>query len=150
LKVLNRSLISFSLDGLFSALRIEDEHSSSKNQKTDFQAKALTVEDFHKSIPNKSKKNGPKRIFNTRGNKSNYNKIEGCNQGRRQCRVCGGANHIAKNCYFHHGQNRKPNKGQLPPKPQANVVTVVAISNSPTNRHFVDSPELNSVFNLND
>ena len=53
----------FSLDDLFSALTINDKHCFSKNQKTKFKAKTLTIEGFHKLRPNKFKKNGPKRFF---------------------------------------------------------------------------------------
>jgi len=42
----------FSLTDLFSALRIKDKYRSSKNQKTNFQAKALIVEGPHKLRPN--------------------------------------------------------------------------------------------------
>ena len=55
----------------------------------------------------------------------NDSKTKRNNEGTMECWVCGGTNHVAKDCFFCHGQNRKPPKGKLPPKPQANIITVV-------------------------
>ena len=122
-------------------MRIEDKHCSSKIQKKfDFQAKALAIEGPHKHRPNKFKNNGPKRFFGNGGNKLKDYKTKGNNQDRQQCWVCGGMNHIAKDCYFRRGHNRNPPKGQLPPNPQANVVIVGATSDSLANRYFAGSP----------
>ena len=54
------------------------------------------------------------------------------------------ANHLAKNCFQGH---RQPTSF---PKPQANVVTIGATSDSPSDRYHVTSPEVNCVFNSND
>ena len=60
---LEQKFVQFSLDGLVSALGIEDKHHFPKNQTADFKVKALIIEDSHKSRPNKCEKNGPKRFF---------------------------------------------------------------------------------------
>ena len=147
---------SFTLDDLLICLRIEDKHRlSQKNLQTSkFQANVHMVEGSSKSFSkpfnkfgankNKSfKKPAFSKIKNNAHNNNNRPMVKV--QGNETfCFVCGKANHVAKNCFQ---RRRQP---VSTPRPEANVVTMGATSDSPSHRYHVTSPELNFVFNSND
>jgi len=131
----------FTFADLLVCLCIEDKHHSSKKylQKYDSHSKAYLVKSSSKPFSKSFKKHGfNKTKFGTKPsfskNKSNAfnnnNKPKDQNLGNEIfCFVCGRANHLAKNCFQRHRQRMSF------PKPQANVVTIGATSDSSSYRN---------------
>ena len=94
---IKEKLESFYLNELFVSLRIEDKHRSSVHcpPKSEFQAKALVIENSHKLRPKFFKKTRPKKSNGGIDNNKNYNKPKGNNMSSVQCWVCGRTNHVA-------------------------------------------------------
>lgn len=132
---------SFTFDDLLVCLRIEDKHRSSQKhlQKSDSHSKAYLVESSSKPFSKSFKRHGfnknkfgrkPSFSKNKNNAFNNNNKPKDKNPGNEIfCFVCGRANHLAKNCFQRH---RQPTSF---PKPQANVVTTSAASDSPSDRN---------------
>ncbi|XP_028215107.1 uncharacterized protein LOC114397201 [Glycine soja] len=130
---------SFTFDDLLVCLRIEDKHRSSQKhlQNSDSHSKAYLVESSSKPFSKSFKRHGfnknkfgrkPSFSKNKNNAFNNNNKPKDKNSGNEIfCFVCGRANHLANNCFQRH---RQPTSF---PKPQANVVTTSAASDSPSN-----------------
>lgn len=127
----------FTLDDLIVSLNIEEKHRERvvETPVSDFRAKALTVESFHKP----KRQNFKKTNFAKKFGSHNYNnKPKGKNIFKGKlvpCWVCGLSNHKAVDCYYLKGQPPKARGPYVAPKPQANVVTVGASSSFPANRN---------------
>ncbi|XP_057428708.1 uncharacterized protein LOC130722098 [Lotus japonicus] len=133
----------FTFDELLICLRIEEKHRlSQKNlQASNFQAKVHMVEGSSKSSLKSFNRHGPNRYKSFKKPAFSKNKDNAPNNNNRHvakiqgnetfCFICGRANHVAKNCFQ---RRRQPMSTH---KPEANVVSVGAASNSLSDRNQV-------------